>query len=58
MVMSTGIATEEDIRKAVDACRAAEVADDITLLKCTSSYPAPIEEANLCVIKVLAERYR
>ena len=56
MVISTGIATEEDIRLAVDTCRAAGN-DDITLLKCTSSYPAPIEEANLCMIKDLAERY-
>lgn len=57
MVMSTGIATEEDIQLAVDTCRAVGN-DDITLLKCTSSYPAPIEEANLCMIKDLAERYR
>ena len=56
MVISTGIATEEDIQLAVDTCRAAGN-DDITLLKCTSSYPAPIEEANLCMIKDLAERY-
>lgn len=57
MVMSTGIATEEDIQLAVDTCRAVGN-DDITLLKCTSSYPAPIEEANLCMIKDLAERYK
>lgn len=56
MVMSTGIATEGDIQLAVDTCRAV-CNDDITLLKCTSSYPAPIEEANLCMIKDLAERY-
>jgi pseudaminic acid synthase len=30
---------------------------DIALLKCTSSYPAPIEEANLVMIKDFAERY-
>lgn len=57
MVISTGIATNEDIQLAVDTCRAVGN-DDITLLKCTSSYPAPIEEANLCMIKDLAERYR
>lgn len=56
MVISTGIATEEDIQLAVETCRAAGN-HDITLLKCTSSYPAPIEEANLCMIKDLAERY-
>lgn len=56
MVISTGIATEEDIRLAVDTCRATGN-NDITLLKCTSSYPAPVEEANLCMIKDLAERF-
>lgn len=56
MVISTGIATIEDIQLAVDTCRAVGN-DDITLLKCTSSYPAPIEEANLCMIKDLSERF-
>ena len=57
IVLSTGIAQIEDIELAIDTCR--EVGnDDITLLKCTSSYPAPIEEANLCMIKDMAERFR
>lgn len=56
MVISTGIATEEDIQLAVNACRSVGNYD-VTLLKCTSSYPAPIEEANLCMIKDLSERY-
>lgn len=30
---------------------------DIALLKCTSSYPAPINEANMSMVKDLAERY-
>lgn len=57
IVLSTGIAQIEDIELAIDTCR--EVGnDDITLLKCTSSYPAPIEEANLSMIKDMAERFR
>lgn len=56
MVISTGIAEIEDIELAVDACRRVGN-NDITLLKCTSSYPAPIEEANLCMIKDMAERF-
>lgn len=56
MVISTGIATDEDIQLAIDTCRSVGN-NDITLLKCTSSYPAPIEEANLCMIKDLAERF-
>ena len=31
--------------------------NDIALLKCTSSYPAPIEEANMIMVKDLAERF-
>lgn len=56
MVLSTGVAMKEDIQLAIDTCL--EVGnDDITLLKCTSSYPAPIEEANLCMIKDLAMQF-
>ena len=56
MVISTGIAELEDIQLAVDACRKVGN-NDITLLKCTSSYPAPIEEANLTMIGDLASRF-
>ncbi|MCE5205757.1 MAG: pseudaminic acid synthase [Porphyromonadaceae bacterium] len=56
MIISTGIATDEDIQLAVDTCRAVGN-NDITLLKCTSSYPAPIEEANLSMIPDLAKRF-
>ena len=56
MIISTGIAGIEDIELAIAACRKTGN-NDITLLKCTSSYPAPIEEANLCMIQDLAERF-
>ena len=56
IVISIGIAEINDIELAVDACRRVGNSD-ITLLKCTSSYPAPIEEANLCMIKDVAERF-
>lgn len=56
IVISTGIAAVEDIQLAVDTCRTVGN-DNITLLKCTSSYPASIEEANLCMIGDLAERF-
>lgn len=49
MIISTGVATEDDIQLAVDTCRKVGN-NDITLLKCTSSYPAPIEQANLRMI--------
>lgn len=46
MILSTGIAEREDIERAIAACRKMGN-NDITLLKCTSSYPAPIAEANM-----------
>lgn len=46
MVISTGIATKQDIVEAVEACH--RIGNyDVTLLKCTSAYPAPIDAANL-----------
>ena len=56
IIISTGIAEQADIELALDACRRMGN-NDIALLKCTSSYPAPIDEANMCMVKDLAERY-
>ena len=56
IIISTGIATISEIQDVVNICR--EVGnDDIVLLKCTSAYPAPIEEANLKMIPNLAETF-
>lgn len=56
MILSTGIASLEDIQMAIAACH--EVGnDDITLLKCTSAYPAPVDAANLVTIPDLASRF-
>lgn len=56
VIISTGIAGLEDIELALDACKRMGN-NDVALLKCTSSYPAPIEEANMVMVKDLAERY-
>lgn len=56
MILSTGIANLEDIELAVQTCRNAGN-NDIVLLKCTSSYPAPIEDANLAAIPDLKKRF-
>lgn len=56
MILSTGIATLEDIELALDACRRMGN-NNIALLKCTSSYPAPIEEANMAMIPDFKERF-
>lgn len=56
VIISTGIAELEDIELALDACRRMGN-NDIALLKCTSSYPAPIEEANMSMVQDLASRF-
>lgn len=56
IIISTGVAAEEDIDLAVATCRAAGN-DQIALLKCTSAYPAKPEDANLIMIQDLAKRY-
>lgn len=49
LIMSTGMATQMEISAAVVNAQAAGC-DDITLLKCTSGYPAPPEEVNLATL--------
>lgn len=56
IIISTGIAEEEDIQLAVAACKKMGN-EQIILLKCTSSYPAPINEANMIMIPDLAKRF-
>lgn len=56
IIISTGIAKKQDIELAINACKKMGN-NKIALLKCTSGYPAPINEANLSMINDLAERY-
>lgn len=56
MIISTGMADEEDIRLALDTCE--KVGNkDVTLLKCTSEYPATPEMANLLTIPDMKQRF-
>ncbi len=56
VIISTGIATLSDIEEAMAACR--KVGNEqIILLKCTSSYPAPVEEANVKTIPNIKETF-
>lgn len=50
MIISTGIAEFEDLKLAIETCKRVGN-NDITILKCTSSYPAPIDEANLIMMQ-------
>jgi pseudaminic acid synthase len=56
MIMSTGMATEEEVGEAVDAARSAG-STAIALLKASSAYPAPPESMNLRAIPAMAERW-
>lgn len=56
MIISTGVAELEDIELAIKACY--EVGNkDITLLKCTSQYPAKISDANLATMVDMQKRF-
>lgn len=56
IIISTGIANEQDIKLAIDTCRKVGN-DNIILLKCTSSYPAPLELSNLNTIPDFKKRF-
>ena len=56
IIFSTGIAMEEDIRLAIETIYS-EGNKDVTILKCTSAYPAPIEDANLLTIPDMKQRF-
>lgn len=56
MIMSTGMASESEIEEAVTTARDAGC-NDLVLLHCISSYPAPIDQANLLQMPVLAKRF-
>jgi len=64
VILSTGMSTEEEIDHAVSLLKSKittepyyELAGDIVLLHCNSTYPAPIDELNLSAIKTLKDRY-
>jgi pseudaminic acid synthase len=56
LIMSTGMATEAEIEEAVNAAQAAGC-KQMVLLHCISSYPAPMEQANLLQMVELERRF-
>ena len=56
IILSTGISELKDIELAIETCHKAGNYN-ISLLKCTSSYPAPIDEANLIMINDFAQKF-
>ena len=57
LIISTGMATLEELDESVNAAREAGC-KDLILLKCTSTYPATPENSNLLTIPHLRERYK
>lgn len=56
VIISTGMADEDDIKLALETVRKTGNTQ-IGLLKCTSSYPSPLEEANLIMIEDFEKRF-
>jgi pseudaminic acid synthase len=56
MIMSTGLASEAEIEEAVTTAHETGC-KDLILLHCISSYPAPMDQANLRQIPELANRF-
>lgn len=56
VIISTGISSFKEIQEAIDICKSAGNSD-ITILKCTSAYPAGAEDMNLLTIKDMIEKF-
>jgi N,N'-diacetyllegionaminate synthase len=56
VIMSTGMCTTEEIHAAVDVMNAGG-AGEITLLHCTTEYPAPFEDVNLNAMDALRKEF-
>lgn len=57
IIISTGIANIGDIEQAINTCKKLGN-NNIALLKCTSSYPTPLEELNLKTIPNMIETFK
>ncbi len=56
LIISTGIATFDEVDEAVEAARGAGCAD-LVLLKCTSAYPASPDDIHLNTLAAMRDRY-
>ncbi|WP_323669409.1 pseudaminic acid synthase [Aliarcobacter butzleri] len=56
IIISTGIATIDEIQDIVNICKSVGN-ENIILLKCTSEYPAPLNEANLKTISNMKQTF-
>jgi N-acetylneuraminate synthase len=56
LILSTGMATEEEISEAIEVARSKKT-KDVVVLHCTSSYPASLSDANLRTIPAIAKKH-
>jgi len=56
VILSTGMATWEEIHWAIDACRQ-QMNNQIILLQCTSLYPAPARLSNLMAMNAMRKKF-
>lgn len=56
MIISTGLASESEIEEAVITARS-NGCNELVVLHCISSYPSPVEQANLNTIQAIQERF-
>ena len=57
IIISTGIADLNDVKLAIETCKNVGN-NEITILKCTSAYPALAEDANLLTIPDIADKFK
>tara|TARA_R100001143_G_C3360741_1_gene135398 strand:+ start:3513 stop:4577 length:1065 start_codon:yes stop_codon:yes gene_type:complete len=57
LIISTGICSEQEIQEAISSARDAGC-EDIAVLHCISSYPAPMSQANLLQIPLIRDRFQ
>jgi N,N'-diacetyllegionaminate synthase len=56
VILSTGMSTMEEIGNALNVLKE-NGADEITVLHCTTEYPAPFEDVNLAAMKTIAKKF-